>query len=360
MKNSLAQGQIFSASKGLFLLFASILTGILGIGLFNFLVDAQCTFGCNSVKVERDSLNPFFQKAKQISNFDNLETLIVGSSRGESTSSTWYSQAGFGSTLNVSIAGAEAFAKATLIDLALEKRTLKNIIWLADDFDLQGQVIDAKIENLKALERFFPTDFKTKQKNKWQRVITQIQYLIDHKSFEASLKYLTQKEKVRNLALKKVGEEFSLEYCESIGKPAENEELLLDKNIQLIFQNYVNGPLRYETPVENWKWFQSKVNSWNEMGLKIYLVINPFHYKFLSRLEKENAVLFEKHQNWTQKIKLLQGPLIHVVSLEELESEESPQDSLFWSDGVHYTCRIASKIFRIIEKKNNSSRSKFF
>lgn len=338
------------ASQALFVLFAVIFLGIIGIGFFNYYVDAQCTFSCQSLNIERDSLNPFFQKAKQITRAQNLETLIVGSSRGESTSPLWYSDAGFGSTLNVSVAGSEALAKATMIDLALESGSLKRVIWLADDFDLPGQVVDAKIENLKALEKFFPKKFLHQQKSEWQKSLSHLQYLIDHKSFEAALKFLTQKDKVRSLVLKKVGEEFSLESCESGGSSSEKEEQLLEKNIQLIFQNYVKGPLRYQTPEENWNWFRLKLEEWNQKGIKIYLVMNPFHYQFLSRLKRDYADLFERHQNWSQRMRDLQGPQVKVISVDELESKDSPQNSLYWSDGVHYTCRIATKIFRKIQK----------
>ena len=74
-------------AKAILSLFAVIVSLLLLIGLFNYSVDVYCFYNCKTITPEQATLNRYYQVAQKMIAQPNLEYLILGSSRGETTNS---------------------------------------------------------------------------------------------------------------------------------------------------------------------------------------------------------------------------------------------------------------------------------
>ncbi|QDK37830.1 hypothetical protein [Bdellovibrio sp. NC01] len=97
-----------------------------GIAVFNYSVDPLCYY-CKEISTNRSTLNRYYQVAQMIEMNPDTEQVILGSSRGETTSPLWVQKQSNLKTLNLSAAGSEFITKKAFIDLALEKTKIREL-----------------------------------------------------------------------------------------------------------------------------------------------------------------------------------------------------------------------------------------
>ncbi|WP_373999494.1 hypothetical protein [Bdellovibrio bacteriovorus] len=308
------------------------------VGAINYSVDPQCYYRCETIESSKKTLNTYYQAAQRVTAFPETELIILGSSRGETTSPLWVEKETGLKTLNLSVSGAELITKLTLLKIAEENAKVKKVIWLADYFDLIGESADSKIKNTPALRKYFlskTTEEGTVQKLKY------LQSLVDHNTLEASLHFISNKEVTK--ITKGAGSELDISDCESenfVGK--ETPESLL-KEVDLLYQNYSQGVLKPSQNPNSLKIFYDEMKRLKLLGVDVIILITPYHPEFLVRLKNEHPDIFEKHQTWIRALKSFEADGIKVVdSFPGIDEDDgSPK---YWNDGVHFTCHYSIKM----------------
>ncbi|WP_374032719.1 hypothetical protein [Bdellovibrio bacteriovorus] len=123
------------------LFLAAFIIGLMGlVAGFNFAVDPMCYYRCDVIDTNRQSQNVYYQAAQIVGANPNAEVVILGSSRGETTSALWVEEVTGLKTINLSKGGAGLLLKVSLLRTALDQKLpLKKVIWIADYFELAGK-----------------------------------------------------------------------------------------------------------------------------------------------------------------------------------------------------------------------------
>lgn len=321
-----------SARKSLLLtlLCAVVLAGI--IIAFNYTVDPLCYY-CKTVDVDRSTLNRFYQVAQVIARNPDAEQVILGSSRGETTSPFWVQQMSGMKTLNLSSEGSEFIAKKAFLAMAQEKIHLKRVIWYADYFELVPGNADAKIRNTQV---FFKYAGNLLQAQGASARLRELQQLIDHNTIEASFAAL-KKSQAADLGQGRGGQ-FDYTAC---ARPdyagTETTEHMLTK-VDVFFESYVHGVIASPQDPAMWIAFRELLESLKQQHVSVDIIIPPYQPLFEERLQKEFPLIYEAHLSWIQKLQELAGSGVQIHNyFEGLPHGNSTTQ--FWNDGVHFTCK---------------------
>ncbi len=314
-------------------LFAGLIAG------FNYTVDPLCYY-CSKIDVDKSTVNRYYQVAQMMVSHPDTEQILLGSSRGETTSAVWIQNVSGLKTLNLSAAGAEVITKKAFLNLALEKTKVKKVIWYADYFELITSNADNKIKNTKALRKYaadmLPEEgFLVK--------LHELQQLIDHNTTEASFAAL-KRSPASSLGQ---GEGSQIDYstCNSVDFKGKETPESLKNEIELLYQSYVNGSIKPPQNPQALNQFEITIKDLKARNISVLIVIPPYHPVFMKRLKVEYPGIYEAHIKWIQQIESLQGPGIEIKNYFAGIPEDNGSPS-YWNDGVHFTCKGVIQMLR--------------
>lgn len=333
-----------SAKKSLLITASLILVLILVIAGFNYVVDPLCYY-CKEIDVHKSSVNRYYQVAQMILNNPDAEQIVLGSSRGETTSPLWLEKISGLKTLNLSASGAEVITKKAFLNLALEKNHLKKVIWYADYFELITSNADAKIKNTPALKKYAADMLNDES---FLVRLQELQKLIDHNTIEASFAALKHSP---SLSLGQ-GEGSQIDYssCEKPDFQGKESAESLRQEVDLIYQAYVNGSIKPSQNPQALKQFKAMIHDLKARNISVVIVIPPYHPTFMKRLEMEYPDIYQAHLKWIAQIQNLQESGIEVRSYFRGIPEDNGSPS-YWNDGVHFTCKGVIGMFQSVDSK---------
>jgi hypothetical protein len=317
------------ASQGLLFLVIFIL--LLGGGVmgFNYFVDAQCYYNCDKVDINRYSTNSYYRVAQDIKKHPEAEIIVVGSSRGGTTSPLWISEITGKKALNLSVAGSEVFARSAFIEMALQDTKVKTVLWYADFFEILGGLQDDKITKSPALYRFIQPDAQASLK------LSDLQTLIDRNTVEASIHAL----KRASLPIQD-GSDIDYKACSAKDYPGGVSDLRLQREIDLLYESYSRQIFSREQRADAWGLFVKTMKHLEEKNIRTILVIPPYHPHFREKLKTEQPVVWKRHLDWINNLKAL--PLSNLQVVNYFEGYPSETGSAkHWDDGVHFNCHSA-------------------
>lgn len=314
----------------------------------NYVVDPQCYFRCQTLSLQTKTVNAYYQVAQRILAHPQTQSVILGSSRGENTSPLWLEKKTGLKTLNLSAGGAELQAKLTFLKIAEKESALRQVIWMADYFELIPETTDARMKRTPALR----VHLKNHKASAWgEDFLRALQGLIDHNTFEASIHFLSKG--VSQTQTQGSGSDIDTDLCESLEFRGQETEESLKKEVNLLFQSYTQGVIKAVQSPESWKQFASEMLNLTQKKIDVFVVIAPYHPDFLERLKSEQAQIYQRHLTWLEQLYDLQkqaGSHFHILNFFEgiPGTENSPP---YWNDGVHYTCK--SSILMLNELPSN-------
>lgn len=317
------------ASQGLLFLVIFIL--LLGGGVmgFNYFVDAQCYYNCDKVDINRYSTNSYYRVAQDIKKHPEAEIIVVGSSRGGTTSPLWISEITGKKALNLSVAGSEVFARSAFIEMALQETKVKTVLWYADFFEILGGLQDDKITKSAALYRYIQPDGKTSLK------LADLQTLIDRNTIEASIHVLKS-----GVPPVQDGSDIDYKACAADNYSGGVSELRLQREIDLLYESYNRRIFIHEQRPEAWELFVKTMKHLEEKNIRTILVIPPYHPRFREKLRLEQGLTWKRHLEWIDKLKGLSLSNLQVVNYFEGYPGET-STAQHWDDGVHFNCHSA-------------------
>lgn len=322
-----------AAKKGLFILaaFAILLVGV--IAGFNYSVDPLCYY-CAEIQADKVTVNRYYQVAQMILKNPDTQQVLLGSSRGETTSPLWIQRVSGLKTLNLSAAGAEVITKDAFLNIALENTHLKRVIWYADYFELISSNADNKIKNTKAFKKYTQALNLTPQG--FTEKTHELQQLIDHNTIEASFAALKRKQD-GGLG-QGTGSEIDYSYCQTPEYKGKETDESLRHEVDLIYEAYVNGSIKPPQNPDALVSFQRLIQKLQERHVEVLIVIPPYHPTFMNRLKSEHSDIYDAHLKWIESIERLQGSGVIVKNY----FSGIPLDNgspVYWNDGVHFTCK---------------------
>ncbi|MEK2645188.1 hypothetical protein [Bdellovibrio sp. BCCA] len=314
-----------------FAFFAILLLG--GVAAFNFYADPMCYYRCDSIEVQRPTQNVYYEAAQLIAANPDSEVIILGSSRGQTTPEVWVQSRTGMKTLNLSKGGAGVLLKLALLRIAQEyKLPLKKVIWIADYFEVAGEVTDVKVRQTPVLRRYLTQELSEigGLKNRFES----LQRLIDHNSFEASL---AQKSLTQTFEIPQSGVDIDYQACASPDFKGKTPAEVLSKEVDISYSTF--GPtLRSRLNNSYVEALRQSVQMLAQDGVEVLILVPPFHPDFMARLAKDAPDSLKLHQQWFDYLNSLQSDRIRVSSFWNgiPGDDEGPA---FWDDGAHPTCK---------------------
>lgn len=306
---------------------------IVGIAVLNWTVDPQCFYHCDTLDVKRSTVNVYYHVAQKIIAHKDAEQVILGSSRGETTSPLWVQKITGLKTLNLSVGGAEMKAKLAFLKIADENLKLRRVIWLADYFELLTDIADAKIKSSPYLRSEIPAKLQEDaSKDRFKDLLK----LIDHKTLEATVHTL-KKPEVATLD-QGASSDADFELCASDRYKGKETPESLVKEVESIYQSYVHQIFTVKENADALTAFDETVKEMVTRGIEILIVVPPYNPTFLEKLKKEHPDVYQRHAAWIRKLASLTSPKIQLTnSFEGISGDD--HSPIFWNDGVHFSCK---------------------
>ncbi|QDK37828.1 hypothetical protein DOE51_09635 [Bdellovibrio sp. NC01] len=309
---------------------------------FNFSVDPLCSY-CENISLSHKTLNRRYQLAQIVLNHPDAQQIIVGSSRGETTSPQWMTERTGLKTLNLSFPAAGVVTKETMIRFALAHAQIKKVIWYADYFELIDIVADNETFQTKALVPF-SEDVFGKNSSATVDFFSRATKLLDRNTFEASFrKFKSSNIKSDDLG---AGSDLDIAKCSSENFKFPESRAGLKTDIEVFFDNYVHGIIDRPQTQSAYRSFEAFMKELRSKGIDVEVVILPYHSIFRSRLESEYPTIYKNHMMWIERINKLQEE-VGIEVLNRFDGPKGDDQSLkYWKDGVHLTCKGAMDLYR--------------
>lgn len=325
---------------------AGISVALLGaVAAFNVIADPMCYYRCETIDTSRHTQNVYYQAAQIVGANPDAEVLIVGSSRGERTPPLWIQEVTGKKTVNLSKGGAGLLLKVALLRTAEEyKLPLKKVIWIADYFELAGDVTDVKVRQTPVLKKQITAELSELGVFGIKNYFEGLQRLIDHNSFEASMRQL---QNLDEDIFEPKGSGTKIDYvsCASPDFKGKTSTDLLPKEIDISYSSF-GPPLQTPLSEKFVMIFKNEIKRLANKGIEIEILIPPFHPTLMARLQKEHPQVVELHNQW---LKIYQ----------EFEFEKNVRISSYWSgipgddagpsfwdDGAHPTCKSMMQMLK--------------
>jgi len=317
---------------------------ILGVASLNYFVDPMCFYRCSSVDIHKKNLNTFFHVGQIIVSHPETENIMIGSSRGETTSPLWLEELLHMKSLNLSVGGTELQAKLAFLNMALKHTKVRQVIWQADFFEFIPEVIDVKMQNTEALRSYIKNEFQSDaSQSKMSKLQDELKSLIDHISFEASLKLLFSK-KVKPLD-QGSGSDLKYKDCETPEYKGDQDPDKLEKEILNDYDRYRTVIFKNEFSEAYWRIFVEKLKSLDAQGIEVKILVAPYNPLFMKRLALEYPKVYNEHFVWIKRLKSLSLSHVHITDFfTGIPGDD--QSAKYWNDGVHFTCRGAMIMLR--------------
>ena len=308
------------------------------VAAFDYQVDPMCYYHCDRVDISKKTANFYYQAAQKVLAYPDTQLVILGSSRGQTTSPVWIEKITGLKSLNLSLGAAEMTSKIAFLNLALEKTRLRKVLWYADYFELIPEDADIKIKTTPALQTYLETE--REEINPMTRVfgkMNNLLELIDHNTLEASFYTLT-KNSVENHLDQGVGSGIDFEKCQKPDFKGDRTPLQLEKEAGQTYDSYSRKVLKPPQSSKAWGLFLKKIGELEQKNIQVTVVIPPYNPVFAHRLEGEFSDLYAKHRRWVQNLVNLKYSNLKVLNYFDgiPQDDSSPR---FWNDGVHFTCK---------------------
>lgn len=328
-----------NALKSIYALAAFIGLFIFGIAALNYSVDAFCYFRCDTVDVNRKTVNLYYQVAQRILAHPDTEQIVLGSSRGESIPlKTLQNETGL-KTLNLSVGGSELMSKLAYLSFAEKNLKLKRVIWIADYFEILTDLSDPRLLYSPALSSEIPAIL---EKTSGSKILGRLSRILDRQTLEASFKNFSLNEKPQ---LTQGPNETTLEECIQNENKKDRSSETLAKEVDLLFHSYVHGIFSFKENSMASQAFEAELLKVANKGIEVVVLIPPYNPRFAANLQRQHPDIYSRHLEWRKKIHSLATSHVRIVDnfLGVPETEDTPD---FWSDGVHFTCLTAQKMLR--------------
>ncbi|XGC82244.1 hypothetical protein ACES2L_07075 [Bdellovibrio bacteriovorus] len=296
---------------------------LIAIAGFNYFRDPLCYFHCETVDLNKQTHNVYYQAAQTLAANPDAEVLILGSSRGERVAPKWVEKLTTKKTVNLSQGGADLILKVALSNQALEShKNLKLVIWMADYFELLPHTTDTKVHLTPVL---YNQVSSTVRLDGFQKALRTIKVLVDHNTLEAAVS-LNKAEKFRQTGN---GSEIDPEICV-------NPILDTDKKLQTSYPS-VHEFLKMDQNEDYFKILEEQIRKFESRGIKVIINVSPYHPQFEERLFAESPASKLKIQAWIDRLSGLKSDMVTVLDF----SGGIPGDDgglKYWEDGIHPTC----------------------
>ncbi len=316
--------------------FAGLVVSLLvGVAAFNIYLDPMCYYRCETIDTHRATQNVYYQSAQIVAANPDAEVLIVGSSRGQTIPPQWVEDASGLKTVNISVGGADVLLKTALIRIALEQKLpLKKVIWVTDYFEVAGEITDTKVRQTPVLSRHIRTELG--DSIALHDRLEGLQRLIDHNTFEASLRHMKPAAGDAYL-FKGSGSEFDYKICQKPDFKGYTSPEMMAKEVEISYSSF--GPtLRVDLNPKFMKIFTDQVQFLSQKGIDVVVLIPPFHPDLIGRFNKSFPGAAKIHSQWIQRVQEFESDNVHVLSFwEGIPGDDSGPS--FWNDGAHPTCR---------------------
>lgn len=326
-------------SKGIFLFFTTIAIIGLFVSSLNYYVDPNCEYRCKEINLNRVSLNPYYQMAQKITAMQSaeiIEQVVVGSSRAQTTSPLWLEKITGLNTLNLAIAAADLNSNLVFVKMANSQKTLKQIIWFADYFELIGSRTNQRLQKMPALSKWV-ADANLPSQSILQKIRSPFG-IFDHKVLEASIGILAGKHRV--VLNKGAGSDIDYQKCVSDDFKGTRSFERMKNEVDVIYLNYTSRVLPPLQSEDLWSKFVGEVKQLSSEGIKVYIIINPYHPEFYRRLKIEYPEIFKRHADWANRLMKLSEVGTNIV-VANYYSQGIPGDDAgpqLWDDGSHFNC----------------------
>lgn len=325
-----------NALKMIFALAAFIVALLGAVAGFNYFVDPMCYYRCDALDTNRANQNVYYQAAQTVAANPDAQVVIMGSSRGETTSALWVDEVTGLKTINLSKGGAGLLLKVALLRNAQEQKLpLKKVIWIADYFELAGEVTDAKVRHTPVLRNVLLKDVEGLSGVKHE--LERLQILISHNTFEASLHQMKRKSTDEIFSLKGSGSAIDYVKCAAPEFQGKATPADLKKEIDVSYSTF-SGPMRAPLNEKFVALFKQQIHSLSEQGVEVLILVPPFHPDFMKRLAKEFPDTAKSHAAWLDILKGLESEKVRVQSYWDGIPGDDAGPS-FWDDGSHATCK---------------------
>ncbi|MNL23097.1 hypothetical protein D3C87_1444660 [compost metagenome] len=206
---------------------------------------------------------------------------------------------------------------------------------MADYFELITEHADPKIKNSPYLRKYIPESLQDKHS---VTAVKDLLKLIDHNTLEASIYSISHRDQI-NLDQ---GASSSADYdlCASDRYKGKETPESLKKEVDSIYQSYVNQIFPVAQNPAAWEAFERKLMELNSKGVQVVIVIPPYNPTFTENLKKNYPETYQKHLDWIGKLENLKNSKISVFNFFDgvPSDDHSPA---FWHDGVHFSCKGA-------------------
>lgn len=319
------------------LFLAAFILGLMGlVAGFNFAVDPMCYYHCDGIDTNRQTQNVYYQASQIVGANPDAQVVILGSSRGETTSALWVEEVTGLKTINLSKGGAGLLLKVALLRSALDQKLpLKKVIWIADYFELAGEVTDVKVRQTPVLREKLLPDVEGLDGMKYY--LEHLQSLISHNTLEAGLHQLGQKKPDGMFAPKGSGSDVDYKKCAAPDYAGKATIDILAKEIEISYSTF-GGLMKASLNPKFVELFKKQIQATAEQGIEVLILVPPFHPEFVRRHAKDHPEAAKSHQEWLSIIQSLASDKIHVQSYWDGVPGDDAGPS-FWDDGSHATCK---------------------
>ena len=323
------------APFAIFSFFLIATTIFVGVSTLNYVVDPMCYYRCDKIDTKIMNVNTYYHVGQIILAHPDTELVMVGSSRGETTSPVWLEKVTGHKALNLSVGGTELQAKFAFLNIALKNNPIRQVVWQADFFELIPEDLDVKMKRTDALRSYISSEFEDAGPVSFSNKLSSV---FDHVTFDASVaRFKKKNQKPLDLGS---GYDLNLQACESPDFRSEKTPAELSKDIVGDYDRYRLSIFNHHASEKYWDLFVQKMRLLSAKNIDVIVLIAPYNPTFMKNLKADYPEVFAAHLNWIQKMKALRIPHIQVVNYFDgiPGDDESVQ---FWGDGVHFTCKGA-------------------
>lgn len=326
--------------RSLFIAGLTTLILVGGVSIFNFYVDPLC-YNCLTINTTTRTVNHYYQVGQKILAHPKAQAIILGSSRGQTTSPLWVERLLNLQTLNLSMGAVELTAKLAFLNLADETLKLKEIVWWADFFELIPQTADNKIKMTPALQKYVETPLENHQST------NRFLQLLDHNTLEAS--FYSLQNPSQPVLDQGSGSDLNYNDCLKPEYRGTKTPRSLEKETGITYDTYTTKIFKFKQSDNAWQSFLKKLGALSERGLRLLIVVSPYHPQFRARLKAEYPQVYQDHLRWISNLESLKIPNVRFKSYFDGFPDDDGSPT-YWNDGVHFTCKGVVKMLEPLLK----------
>lgn len=237
-------------------------------------------------------------------------------------------------TLNLSKGGVGVLLKLALLRTALEYQLpVKKVIWIADYFEVAGDVTDVKVRQTQGLRKHLMKELP--EEGGIRNRLESLQRLVDHNTFEASLAQM--KSLSKPFEIPESGKNIDFKACAAVDFKGKTKADVLSKEVDISYSTFA-PVLRSKLNESYMAYLKQELQTLAQNGIEVLVLVPPFQPDFMARFAQEFPESVQAHDQWLAQLKSWQSDKIQVRSFWEGIPQDDKGPS-FWDDGAHPTCK---------------------